>query len=349
MLEWIGLDIGGANIKLCNTRGYARSEVFPLWKYPDRLGGEIGKLLGQVPGFDALALTMTGELADCYSTREEGVCRILEQVTSVFPASRTKVYSVNGEWLSPSAAGRSPWTVAASNWHALASLAVRWLEGKSGLLIDIGSTTCDILPLEKNRVITDSRTDSDRLLRGQLVYTGVRRTPMCAVLKTLPFQGVECPVMAELFATMDDAYVVIGEVAEDACDCDTADGRARTKEFARSRLARMIGEDATTLSVRELEQMAHFAIDQQAEMVGQAIRRNLEQLKGKPEVAVFSGHADFLIERALQHAKWKPRTIKLTEVLSESLARCAPAYAVATLASESQIANRLEVTSERAV
>jgi probable H4MPT-linked C1 transfer pathway protein len=342
MADWLGMDIGGANIKLAMANGYARSEVFPLWKHPDRLGVAIGRMLDTTPGFDAVALTMTGELADCYATREEGVCRILEQLTNVIPANLVKVYAVGGQWLSPSAAARAPWDVAASNWHALATMALRWSEGKSGMLIDVGSTTVDIIPFGNQKLQTPAKTDSDRLLRGQLVYTGVRRTPICAVTRTLPLRGEECPVMAEVFATMDDAFLISGDVGEDPSDNDTADGRTRTVECAKARLARMVGEDSSTMCHYELEQMARFAIDQQAEQRGPAIRRTLLHTSQKLDLAILSGHADFITTRALAYAQWNPKLIKLSEMLGESIARCAPAYGVAVLAIESQLSHGLE-------
>ena len=346
MADWLGIDIGGANIKLAMANGYARSEVYPLWKFPDQLGAEIGRLLEEAPGFDGIALTMTGELADCYATREEGVCRILEQLTSVFPANLVRVYSVDGQWLTPSAAARVPWDVAASNWHALAAMALRWTESRAGLLIDIGSTTTDIIPFAKNKLQTPAKTDSDRLLHGQLVYTGVRRTPVCAVTRTLPLRGHECPVMAELFATMDDAFLIVGDVAEDSNDQETADGRPRTIACAKARMARMVGEDASTLCHWELEMMAKFVIDQQAEQIGLAIRKNLSAQKPKAELAILSGHADFIASRALAHAQWNPKILKLSEMLGESVARCAPAYGVAMLAVELQLPDGLETISQ---
>lgn len=346
MADWLGMDIGGANIKLAMANGYARSEIFPLWKFPDQLGAAIGRLLEEVPGFDGIALTMTGELADCYATREEGVCRILDQLTSVFPANLVKVYTVGGQWLSPSAAARVPWDVAASNWHALTAMALRWTEAKNGLVIDIGSTTTDIIPFAKNKVQTLAKTDSDRLLQGQLVYTGVRRTPICAVTRTLPLRGHECPVMAELFATMDDAFLVIGDVPEDATDKDTADGRPRTIDCAKARLARMVGEDASTLCHWEIENIAKYAIEHQAEQIGLAIRKNLAEQKQKSEIAILSGHADFIATRALAHAQWNPKILKLSEMLGESIARCAPAYGVAMLAIESQLTDGLETIAK---
>ena len=86
--------------------------------------------------------------------------------------------------------------------------------------------------------------DTDRLLAGELVYTGVGRTPICAITDWLPWRDARCPVAAEVFATAADAYVILGDLPEQPTDTSTADGRPLTKEFARERLARMICADA---------------------------------------------------------------------------------------------------------
>ena len=38
---WIGLDIGGANIKTAHENGHARTVPFEVWKRPDELGEAI--------------------------------------------------------------------------------------------------------------------------------------------------------------------------------------------------------------------------------------------------------------------------------------------------------------------
>src|SRR5256885_9284124 len=50
------------------------------------------------------------------------------------------------------------------------------------LLLDTGSTTTDIIPMINGVPVPVGRTDPHRLGTGELVYTGVRRTPVCAVL-----------------------------------------------------------------------------------------------------------------------------------------------------------------------
>ncbi len=46
----------------------------------------------------------------------------------------------------------------------------------------------------------------------ELVYSGVRRTPLCAVAPAVPFRGGWCPLAAELFATTLDVRLLCGAI-----------------------------------------------------------------------------------------------------------------------------------------
>ena len=82
-MQIIGLDIGGANLKAAGVDGAAVSRPFAIWREPERLGQELSALLSQLPVADAVAVTMTAELADCFGTKDQGVRRILDAVTDV--------------------------------------------------------------------------------------------------------------------------------------------------------------------------------------------------------------------------------------------------------------------------
>src|SRR5947209_17441931 len=79
----LGLDVGGANLKAASADGFARSRPFALWKDPAGLTGALRDLLRDGPPHDALAVTMTGELCDCYETKRQGVLAILDAVAAV--------------------------------------------------------------------------------------------------------------------------------------------------------------------------------------------------------------------------------------------------------------------------
>src|SRR5262249_59450212 len=103
-------------------------------------------------------------------------------------------------------------------------------------LVELGQTRIALIPLWEGEPRRKGRTDPERLKARELVYTGVRRTPVCALM--------DGDGMAEFFATTLDVYLVLGRIPEDRSDRDTADGRPATVDFAHARLARMLGGDS---------------------------------------------------------------------------------------------------------
>ena len=191
---------------------------------------------------------MTGELADCYPTKAAGVAAIVAAIETAAAGRDVRIYLTEGTLATPPEAIARPLDAAASNWHALARFSARFMTGGNGLLIDIGSTTCDLIPIISGRPATRGRTDPERLASGELVYTGVVRSPICAVVAELPWRGQPCATAHELFATTIDAYLLLGELAEDPLSTATADGRPATRAAAHDRLARMICADREMFS-----------------------------------------------------------------------------------------------------
>jgi probable H4MPT-linked C1 transfer pathway protein len=334
-MRWLGIDIGGANLKLADAHQFSAQSRFAMWKHPDRLASELSRLLEGSIDFQGVALTMTGEMADCFATREEGVCRILEQVTRIIPSPCIRVYSVDGQWRSVPQAAREPWQVAASNWKALATYAARWTEDQPTLLVDVGSTTTDIIAIQKKIVLSKSSSDRQRLVSGELVYTGVERSSVAGLVHELVVYGETCPVINEAFATSGDVNLVLGHLEEDATDFDTSDGQAKTRSHAAFRLARTVGEDGNTLGQQDIESLAESIYDAQATKIARAMLSVATQFKrASCERILFSGHGDFLIDDAIEYLGWGIQRTRLSENLGPNLSRCAPAHAVAVLAME---------------
>lgn len=321
----LGLDIGGANLKAAHVGGTARSQPFALWKNPGGLAKAIRQLLTHFSGFDLLAVTMTGELCDCFETKRQGVAAILDAVVAAAGDVPVRVWRTDGRFVDPAEARSTPRWTAAANWHALATFAGRFVPNDSALLIDIGSTTTDIIPLVNGTSVPRGRIDPQRLQCRELVYTGVRRTPLCALLGS--------QVAAELFATTLDAYLVLGDVAEDPADCDTADGRAATRAAAHARLARMLCADDETSTPEEVRRLAEQVRDRQLTLLRQAITQVTETLPQPPRTWILSGSGEFLA-RQLMSANPRVRGISLSKRLGDAVSTAACAYALAVLASE---------------
>jgi hypothetical protein len=333
-MNWLGLDIGGANLKIADGMGYAQSVSFALWRHPRRLAAELRKLLAAAPEHEALAVTMTGELADCYATKADGVAAIVRAATSAAARRIVMFYSTDGAWYAPAAAARQPLLVASANWFALASFACRYLQAPGGLLLDVGSTTSDVVPLIGGEVAAEGRIDPERLMLGELVYTGVARSPLCAVVSVVPWRDAKCPTAQEVFATMSDVYVTLGDLPEDAAADNTADGRGQTRELALDRLARSICADRTMFGEADATAVAQAAQEAQLAKLGVAVCRVADRMEESPESVVVAGQGEFLARRVLDRLGWNLPCVSLSERLGPAVSRCATAHALAVLARE---------------
>ena len=141
----IGLDIGGANLKAAHIDGQCLSQSFPLWQHPEKLSNQFRELISQLPDANTLAITMTGELADCYPSKTEGVHSILDAVEEMKDGRSIHVWSTSGEFVDVEIAREYPLLVAAANWHALATWVGKMVPDGNALLVDIGTTNdrCD--------------------------------------------------------------------------------------------------------------------------------------------------------------------------------------------------------------
>lgn len=335
-MSCLGLDIGGANLKAANSTGWARSVPFALWRNPAGLASALGQLIGDAPAAHRLAVTMTGELCDCFRTKEEGVLLILSAVREVANGREVRVYLVDGRWVSLEEAISAPILAAASNWRALAEFACRFVPTGAGLLIDIGSTTTDIIPIESGRVAARGRSDIGRLAAGELVYSGVGRTPICALVRALPWRGQMCPVAAEVFATTADAYLVLGNIREDTTANWTADGRPLTIECARQRLARQLCADAGEFAAEDIERMARCVRECQLRTLTDAIQATAGGVSTSASMAVVGGTGEFLARAAVESARSGWGIQSLAERLGPDASRCGPAFALAMLAEGSR-------------
>jgi hypothetical protein len=158
------------------------------------------------------------------------------------------------------------------------------------ILVDCGGTTTDLIPIAGGTVIAEGRTDVERLLAGELVYTGALRTNIAAVLSHVPVGGRPCPVTSELFAITADAHLLRGSLAPEQCTCSFPDARGTSAEEVRSRLARVVCADPEQLADGDLEAIAGAVEDAQLASIMVALRRVAARLApGVPVVAVGVG------------------------------------------------------------
>ena len=315
----IGWDVGGAHVKACLLQ---RGEVIdvaqwacPLWQGLEHLVAALRAASERWPELSRAqhAVTMTGEMVDLFANREEGVRRIAAALVGSLggpPCARASEHS--GADAIHFFAGDADWCASADladRWQAIAS--ANWLATArhaaqrfgDGVLLDVGSTTTDLVAFEDGRVVSRGRTDVERLSCGELVYHGVVRTPLCAVAQRIAWRGTPHNVMNEFFASSADVYRLLGEL-DPAHDLHpSADNASKDLPATRRRLARMIGLDEREAMPDEWLDFARAWRDAQvAELGGQLSRVLAAHRLGPQAVMVSAGCGAFLVRDVLAFA-----------------------------------------------
>jgi probable H4MPT-linked C1 transfer pathway protein len=269
-----------------------------------------------------------------FRTKRDGVAAVLDAVAPV-ARGRLAVFTTDGAFLDADEARARPLAAAASNWMATALLVARHVA--DALLVDIGTTTADVIPIRDRRVVAVGRTDPERLVARELVYTGAVRTTVAAIVSAVPLRGRECPVAAEHFAVSGDVHLLLGDLRPSAYTGSTPDGRPASIECAAGRLARVVCADAEMLAFDEIEAIARAVADAQVRQIGAAIRTVAGRLRGTSDPGarlggpgvVATGLGSFLAGRAAAEAGLS--CVDLRDVLRVDVGWAAPAAAVAWL------------------
>ena len=339
----MGWDIGGAHLKAAIIQPPAsiieiHQRPCPLWKGIGQLQQAAQEILEKVRNSIGLhVLTMTGELVDCFEGRDDGVEHILTTMRQLLPNGEVVVYAGKDGFIELEAVktGNYP-NIASANWLASATWAAQQVG--TGLFVDIGSTTTDILLLNNGKVEAQGYSDYERLVSQEMVYTGIVRTAVMSVAQEVQDEGKEVGLMAEYFATMADVYRVTGELNEAHDQYETADGAEKTLASSAKRLARMIGCDYRDGALLRWQQLAKNLRQQQLARIQMACVQQLSRLSStKDGVFIGAGIGRFLAKEIAPNLGYRYQDfndlfLQTSTTSSYSAADCAPAAAVACLA-----------------
>ncbi len=336
-----GWDIGGAHVKVarCDPLGNIQDLIqvaCPLWQGIDQLATAIESVFIQLGNQDDIAaITMTGELVDIFPDRQAGVAEILACVAKYIDPEKIVVYAAEAGWLKPELASKHWQSVASRNWQASASLVAQAIP--EGLFVDIGSTTCDIIPLSSGLAIPQGLDDFGRQTSRELLYTGAIRTPLIALSQHAPFNGTLVSLAAEVFATTGDCWCLLGLLEPTSIQDNSADGQPWHIDFCASRIARLLGTDANQANLAQWKQLAQWFAEQQSHLISSAM---LQVLSAHSELVadapiIGAGVGRFIAKACAQRLN-RPY-LDFNEILSSqhpASADHAPAVAVALLAQQ---------------
>ncbi len=310
----LGLDIGGANTKAASSDGlYAESIYLPLWKKAP-LDEVLGRLAAIQP--QAVAVVITGELADCFSCKREGIESLMAAVKRAFSCP-TYFWGGSGfGW-------KDPLEISRGQLGGISRALAR--EVGDCLFVDMGSTTTDLIPI-KGRPLA-AKTDFLRLARGELVYMGLLRTRLDALLPAARIRGDRVPLAPEFFAIIADAHLALGRIDEDRYSCETADGMDKSRVSALRRLARSVCADLEEIGEAGALAIAEQACERQERILVDAMEKQAEK-HGLSRVAA-AGIGESLIADAASFLGLE--CIWLSERYGPRISDVFPAYAVARM------------------
>jgi (4-(4-[2-(gamma-L-glutamylamino)ethyl]phenoxymethyl)furan-2-yl)methanamine synthase len=266
----LGWDVGGAHLKLARLGpdgGLAAVRIAPcaLWRGLGELDLALDALAPDAPSGAASAVTMTGELVDLWPDRAAGVAALVRKLQERLGGGPLAFYAGARGFLEADQALEAWAEVASANWRATAEALAQ--DRGDGLLLDVGSTTADIVPFRNGAVSALGSTDAERLAAEELVYLGAARTPVMALTPRIPFRGAWIAPMAEHFATTADVFRLTGDLPEDADLHAAADGGPKTVEGSARRLLRIVGADLSAETEPQARALAAW--------LGEAVLRRL--------------------------------------------------------------------------
>ena len=340
MVITAGYDVGGAHLKVAlaeNGRTVAvRQIACPLWKGIETLDAAFAEAEPLTARAERHAVTMTGELCELFPDRRSGVAAIIERLQAILPPGMSI-------WMGARGFGRideahaDPIGVASTNFLASATLVGRKVP--DALLIDMGSTTTDIIAIAGGKPAPRGLTDGERLVTGELVYTGLTRTDVSVVAQRATFRGRAQRLAAGGFANMADVRRILGTLPVDVDQHATFDGRGTSVQESTARFARCFGRDAADAAADDWRACAHEVADRQIAEVRAAIQEVLSASAlpaSAPIIAAGIGAAEIESQAVLLG---RPSTsfgtvAAATPDCSDWATRCAPAVAVALLAND---------------
>jgi probable H4MPT-linked C1 transfer pathway protein len=338
----IGWDIGGAHLKAARAeRGRIVKAVqvpSPLRFGLDRLAQSFAEVNAAIGTADRHVVTMTGELADTFASRAEGVAELSHVAARELVGGSVLLYAGRAGFVPLDHANKHVEDIASANWHASAALVA--LRQGDALFVDMGSTTTDVVPIAGGKIVARGYTDAERLAVGELVYTGLVRSFVMAAAERAPVAGQWTTLIKENFANMADAHRVRGTLPEGADQMATADGRDKTVPASRARLARMVGRDASDADDATWSLLAQWFAEAQIRAVTDGAFLVLSQMSLAAHAPLVGAGIGTSVLSEIARRLGRPYVdfeilLDIAPEAGHSASQCAPAAALAALASMS--------------
>ena len=319
-----GWDIGGAHIKAVKIdflkKNSTTEQVYsPIWKNINNLKKSIKLIKNKLGKTNYHAITMTAELADIFRDRVNGVKYIVNLSSKILGEKNIFFYSKK-TFLKKKLAIKKTFELNSMNWHATASFISNSFP--NCILIDVGSTTTDIIPIKNKRIISRSVTDYQRLKSNELIYLGVLRTPIQAIEK-------KKNLINENFANLSDVYRILNKIPNTIDLLPTLDNKTKSKHDSARRIARIFGQDYKKKHFLKWKKTAYQIEDEQLKILKSVIKKIEKKNFIKKVPVIGAGIGEFLVKKICNKKKYFSFYSKINHIKKNKAINCESAISVA--------------------
>ena len=339
-IQYLGLDIGGAHIKVVGLNATRQIVLVKymkcyFWNKSEDFLTFVKQINKYINKQTLIGITMTAELCDSFKTRKQGfdvVSRYCKELKNDF-----FFYSL----------GKSPFikkaeykNVVSMNWHAIGSYVSH--EITNCIIIDFGSTTTDLICIKNKKIKNIHFDDFSRLNNSELLYSGLVRTPIFSIINEVKIDDKTFKIIPEFFSNMGDIYRI--SYSQELCHDidDTADLRSKSYINSLCRVSRNFGIDYDTSLENFIIQISKNIVGKQLSVINKSINILRKKYNLEPEHPVItSGIGKDILIKLLKPKKCRllPFDALITgssDKLKTMAALHAPAFSVAHLLSTSK-------------
>ena len=325
-MKIIGWDIGGAHIKAAKIdfkKKTSKTEQIysPIWKNVNNLKKSIKLIKKKLGKTNYHAITMTAELSDIFPDRKKGVNHVVNLSSKILGEKNIFFYSKKS-FLIKKLAIKKPFELNSMNWHATASFVSNFFP--NCILVDIGSSTTDIIQIKNKEIISKGVNDYQRLKSNELIYLGVLRTPIQAVEK-------KKNLINENFANLSDVYRVLNKIPSTVDLLPTLDHKTKNKHDSARRIARIFGKDYKKNHFLKWKKIAYQIEGEHLKILKSVIKKIEKKNFLKKVPIIGAGIGEFLVKKIYNKKKYFSFYSKLNHIKKNKVINCESAISVALI------------------
>jgi len=262
---------------------------------------------------------MTAELSDIFPDRKNGIKHVVNLSSKILGEKNIFFYSKKS-FLKKKLAIKKPFELNSMNWHATASFVSNFFP--NCILVDIGSTTSDIIPIKNKEIISKDVSDYQRLKSNELIYLGVLRTPIQAVEK-------KKNLINENFANLSDVYRVLNKIPSTFDLLPTLDSKTKNKHDSARRIARIFGKDYKKNHFLKWKKIAYQIEGEHLKILKSVIKKIEKKNFLKKVPIIGAGIGEFLVKKIYNKKKYFSFYSTVNHIKKNNVINCESAISVA--------------------